>query len=238
MTRASQNIVGCGLGVFAGFAHAVAQAWNADASLSGINGYVYAPFANHQERAASPIPRLILPRRPSAVGGFIVPVWVDALQGEIRRALAHVLKKGHEASAPAFTNGDAARAVILKAPVAGVIAARLHSLPRDVSLGSVLARGVTMFRSPEVRGVAMPRLSFSDFAAAALCGKCGSGHRDCRNRRLCSAVTSKSPENAALCRAYGFNGDQLSKPSASKINASWHLRILTSRLQSARNRFA
>jgi len=117
--------------------------------------------------------------RPTAVGGFVIAIIVDAVDGHAGGAIAHVSEKFFELL-PSFTDGNAATAVITKPRVLRVLAPLYHRRPHSVFRRAptavlVITVAITGPRRPLVLpaaaafGVAPPdRIGVDYFLAAAI----------------------------------------------------------------------
>ena len=85
----------------------------------------------------APILHLLTSRRPLAIGGVVIAIVVDAVDGVVRRRLKpHVGKEVRERMLPSVAHTDSSAAVVSVGVVLLVVAAITHVLPSDV-LGRV-----------------------------------------------------------------------------------------------------
>ena len=97
-------------------------------------------------RVSALIVSLLGRRRPSAIGWFVVPVWIDAVYGcVVERTRPHVCQEGGAGVKPSVAYADAPRAIQMVVIVPGIVAALFHVLPHDPFLGYVAATGTTVF---------------------------------------------------------------------------------------------
>jgi hypothetical protein len=77
---------------------------------------------------------LFSPCCPSAIAGFVIPVVVDAVKGEVGRPFTHIGKEVYEVE-PLFANCDTATSIVLPDMAFGVGASSYHRSPRSIGSG-------------------------------------------------------------------------------------------------------
>ncbi len=148
---------------------------------------------------------------PTAVGGLVVPVIVDAVQRSVRRALAHVGKKIVE-QLPRLAKGYAFSAVMLPAIVFRVGASLDHGGPRTVSF-----RHAVFPRMPVSKMIGM--VSFDAATAVCFSFNCAS----CRYRDFNTAIASEDPASMLSLNVRETNADKATVAESSMISAGRHV---------------
>ncbi len=117
-----------------------------------------------EDDVVSLVPSLRCPARPDAIAWMIASVVVDSLDGQTRRALAHVLKEFGKIS-PSFADSDPAPCPLLKMFVVWVETPGHHVAPCfvcPITDTINLARQSMLFRHPlNFRGKASARTGCS-----------------------------------------------------------------------------
>lgn len=149
---------------------------------------------------------LLLAGCPSAISGFVVPVIVDSVDGQVARPRAHVGVEDSEVQPP-ITDLDAAPAVVRVVFVMGVLAASAHRRP-DV----VLSRPRHAVRR-EARCAPLGHV------AAAASGSPRS-HVGLPGYNLLAAVASKPPEQPSTCAPLLPQRDEAPIPLPGQVDSS------------------
>ena len=152
---------------------------------------------------------LIGPRQPSAVAWLVVAEWVNAVNGEVRRAWSHVSVELRKALAPSVAHGHTARSV--EAVIAGRWrqAARLHRTPNGVFAAMVgTGDGGSVLRiASRAHGllVATARLRV---AARQVFAHLHGG---------LSAIAAAAPEGAGVVLGFAVKDEQLTEALARQV---------------------
>ena len=147
--------------------------------VHGPSGYaaLIDPFAGRlclavhsHEHGSSIVVRLFLSRDPSAVLRRVWAVVVDAVQGVIRRACAHVAQESDEVGAPPLAHANPAAPVVSVLRVSCVVTAVLRSLPRVVlrAARARVRRSSAPVTAASLRFARHQPVSWSDTRGAAL----------------------------------------------------------------------
>ena len=89
---------------------------------------------------------LFVPSSPTAVAGLVIPAWVNAVDGQSCRGLAHVGKEIDEVEPPTAYD-DAHASVILPAFMVRIGAAADHIRPNIIRESLALSGGLSVFQT-------------------------------------------------------------------------------------------
>lgn len=161
--------------------------------------------------AFTSIMNLLSPRRPATIARAIVAVIVDAVQGVVLWASAHIFQEGREVAAPRLIDGNASATVVSVAPPVSAVTAALHRRP--CSIFPTVLRVLTM----------RPSSSAGHFAAHA------SAARGMAGPQVVSRDQTERPTRAAtmphhhsmLALLSGPHGRQSSERLGRYVN-DWH----------------
>jgi hypothetical protein len=160
-----------------------------------------------KESVIRPIALLLIISGPSAIIGSITAVIVDAFNGVLAGARAHVSYKVGEV-APTITNGDPTTAIVLISRIFQIVATALHSIPNLI-----------LPRSRRVSGRAVFETLLSSQASAAFRSATSEVQITRADVRFSPAVTYAQPNDAIPGASVGgFDGGQAPDPNASEIS--------------------
>lgn len=163
-------------------------------------------------------------RCPPAVSRFVVPVRINAVEGEMWWALSHVSEEIREGMSPVIAHGNAAPPVVLEAVRARVGTAFNHVRPNPIGIGATLAV-LPQMRSTFV-WAAPARLNLHEFKAVP------------QENMLSSAVAMTLPVGALAMNRDAFQDEQSSETQACDIDEFGHRGFSTSGVSSDGSTFA
>lgn len=140
-------------------------------------------------------------RRPPAILRLIIAIWIDAIDGVMRRrSTAHVGQKDFVGVAPSLANRNATRAVVPIADMLRVIAAGLHAFPNFVFCRALPASRFTVDLGRDTGSGAFTPETTAGFRSASV-------HGARTNKLQISAITPAHPQSGAFVA----NGNEPSK---------------------------
>jgi hypothetical protein len=161
---------------------------------------------------------LNFPRRPSRVAWFVMAVCVDAVKGQIGRALSHVGKEIRIAMTPLLAYLNASAAIPAVVPFVGVVAAFVHTSPSLVSARECAA-GCAAVTSLRIASSA--HFTLSAPARVGVAVQQVLSHL----RSFGAAVALTQPEGARAVDGHvSANCNELSESSAGNVGrgSEWH----------------
>lgn len=178
-----------------------------------------ASFATRR-RSRSPVSNLLRPRGPAAVGWFVMPVHVDAVERCANRAWPHIAQECGEVL-PFVADSYAATAVIRIRRVAGLLASGAHVQPR-----TVFARGATASMPMSRVVAAIDRGCLAQQASATT--NTPRAERVTAHDTDGLAIAAALPLDAAISRrADAREHNKSSNPEARKRNERRHVSIVS-----------
>ncbi len=93
---------------------------------------------------AASVQVLLASRRPPTISRFVVSAWVNAVDRQIARLLAHVRQEIRKRTAPAFAHGNTASAVVAILRLLRVVTSSQHGHPAGIGLRGAAASHMAM----------------------------------------------------------------------------------------------